>query len=234
MAKKRVQCLNGALCFVSSSVLADNFVLRNPLLRQAPNRYWQPQTEENMRTKIRFVLLVLFISNFSFAQNREPQFLSDVEQNLINDLTYTFKDTSISFILSPFINYSIDTSMLDLNFLTNKYGFLVKDIEKDRKDTLLLTQNDFFQIMNQDSLIKYRKIEINESLDDPVLDEIEKYYNKLGICSFHHIVFSKNKDYALVEYYMHCGFLCGFGEVVLMKRKDKHWIRLETLVINES
>jgi len=39
LAKKRVQCLNEALCFVSSSVLADSLVLRNPLLRQAPNRY---------------------------------------------------------------------------------------------------------------------------------------------------------------------------------------------------
>ena len=41
LAKKRVQCLNEALCFVSSSVLADSFVLRNPLLRQAPKRYSQ-------------------------------------------------------------------------------------------------------------------------------------------------------------------------------------------------
>jgi hypothetical protein len=39
LAKKRVQCLNEALCFVSSSALADSLVLRNPLLRQAPNRY---------------------------------------------------------------------------------------------------------------------------------------------------------------------------------------------------
>lgn len=38
-AKKRVQCLNEALCFVSSSMLADSLVLRNPLLRQAPKRY---------------------------------------------------------------------------------------------------------------------------------------------------------------------------------------------------
>jgi hypothetical protein len=38
LAKKRVQCLNEALCFVSSSVLADSLVLRNPLLRQAQNR----------------------------------------------------------------------------------------------------------------------------------------------------------------------------------------------------
>jgi hypothetical protein len=39
LAKKRVQCLIEALCFVSSSVLADSLVLLNPLLRQAPNRY---------------------------------------------------------------------------------------------------------------------------------------------------------------------------------------------------
>ena len=38
LAKKRVQCLNEALCFVSSSVLADSLVPRNPLLRQAPKR----------------------------------------------------------------------------------------------------------------------------------------------------------------------------------------------------
>jgi hypothetical protein len=41
LAKKRFQCLNEALCFVSSSVLADSLVLRNPLLRQAPKRYGQ-------------------------------------------------------------------------------------------------------------------------------------------------------------------------------------------------
>lgn len=39
LAKKRVQCLNEALCFVSNIVLVDSLVLRNPLLRQAPKRY---------------------------------------------------------------------------------------------------------------------------------------------------------------------------------------------------
>jgi len=37
--KLAVQWFNEVLCFVSNSVLADNSVLRNPLLRQAPNRY---------------------------------------------------------------------------------------------------------------------------------------------------------------------------------------------------
>ena len=38
LAKKRVQCLIEALYFVSSSVLADSFVLRNPPERKARNR----------------------------------------------------------------------------------------------------------------------------------------------------------------------------------------------------
>jgi len=37
LAKKRVQCLYEALCFATSSALADSLVLRNPLLRQAAN-----------------------------------------------------------------------------------------------------------------------------------------------------------------------------------------------------
>lgn len=53
LAKKRVQCLNEALCFVSSSVLADSLVLRNPLLRQAPKRwrsFWdRPPLEVNLK-----------------------------------------------------------------------------------------------------------------------------------------------------------------------------------------
>jgi hypothetical protein len=40
LAKVAVQWLIEHLCFVSSAVLADSFVLRNRHLRQAPNR-WQ-------------------------------------------------------------------------------------------------------------------------------------------------------------------------------------------------
>jgi hypothetical protein len=39
LAKKRVQCLNEALCFVSSSVLTDSFLLQNRQLLVAANRY---------------------------------------------------------------------------------------------------------------------------------------------------------------------------------------------------
>jgi len=36
-----VTCKLGALCFYSSSVLVESLVFRNPLLRQAANRYLQ-------------------------------------------------------------------------------------------------------------------------------------------------------------------------------------------------
>ena len=39
--KLAVQWLNEALCFVSSSVLADSFVLRNRQLLVAAKRWWQ-------------------------------------------------------------------------------------------------------------------------------------------------------------------------------------------------
>lgn len=39
-----VTCKLGALCFYSSSVLVDSFMLRNPPERKARNRYRQPMT----------------------------------------------------------------------------------------------------------------------------------------------------------------------------------------------
>ena len=38
LAKKRVRWLNEGLCLISNLVRAENLVLRNPLLRQAPKR----------------------------------------------------------------------------------------------------------------------------------------------------------------------------------------------------
>ncbi|MDZ4807991.1 MAG: hypothetical protein SGI96_06940 [Bacteroidota bacterium] len=40
-----VQWLNEALCFVSSFVVAESFVLRNRHLRQAAKRYWLPKKQ---------------------------------------------------------------------------------------------------------------------------------------------------------------------------------------------
>ena len=52
-AKEQVQYLNEALCFASSTVLEDSLVLRNPLLRQAPNHYQQGYAERKPTTTVR-------------------------------------------------------------------------------------------------------------------------------------------------------------------------------------
>ena len=65
LAKKRVQCLNEVLCFVSRLVLIDNFALRNPLLRQAPNRwqiYYEKTTKDNNPT--------IFSSNMFWTKSK--------------------------------------------------------------------------------------------------------------------------------------------------------------------
>lgn len=41
-----VTCKLEALCFYSSSMQVDSFVLRNPPERKAANRYWQPVATE--------------------------------------------------------------------------------------------------------------------------------------------------------------------------------------------
>jgi len=65
LAKKRVQCLNEALCFVSSSVLADSLVLRKPLLRQAPKRWRKPLT--NITQKKRHKIMKIRNLKYVFA-----------------------------------------------------------------------------------------------------------------------------------------------------------------------
>ncbi|WP_293894640.1 hypothetical protein [Flavobacterium sp.] len=47
--KLAFQWLNEALCFVSSSVVADSFVLRNRQLLVAANRYMKPVSYTNRR-----------------------------------------------------------------------------------------------------------------------------------------------------------------------------------------
>ena len=72
LAKKRVQCLNGALCFVSSSVQADSLVLRNPLLRQAPKRWQKFYKTELMKNNLNTIsILFAFLSIISCAQKTE-------------------------------------------------------------------------------------------------------------------------------------------------------------------
>ena len=70
LAKKRVQCLNEALCFVSSSVLVESLVLRNPLLRQAPKRYTQ-LLDKNLASGLGDREVLKFNLRFNFTEDKK-------------------------------------------------------------------------------------------------------------------------------------------------------------------
>jgi len=111
LAKKRVQCLNEALCTENrDSVLADRLVLRNPLLRQAPNWY---RIFRNMKNYLTIFLLIFSGLSQLYSQTQLPQkikiskgqcavtcgysngfhdiyFIEELEYNLM-DSTFRFK-----------------------------------------------------------------------------------------------------------------------------------------------
>jgi hypothetical protein len=57
-----VTCKLGALCFYSSSVLVDSFVLRNPPERKAPKRYCNELFIFAMVIGVNNLVIVLFIT----------------------------------------------------------------------------------------------------------------------------------------------------------------------------
>jgi hypothetical protein len=186
--------------------------------------------------------LILF-DNFVFGQSRDYKLLTDTELELINDLSSTFKDTSISFVISPLIVSSIDSSPFDIYKKVNKYGFTKNQFETSANDTFFVKDNKYFKVINPDSLLKYDRLKFDvefsvrkgiDVLQSPILYFIEKNYNKKGICNFYKPILSRKKIYAITQYWVGCGFLCGWGEMVLMKKIKGKWTIIDTLVYEES
>ncbi|MFC0878791.1 hypothetical protein ACE01N_19505 [Saccharicrinis sp. FJH2] len=184
------------------------------------------------------ILFAVLLSNYvSLGQSFDYKKLGKTEVEIINDLSSTLRDTTIPFVLSPFINYPIKESTLMISYLVDNYGFNINDFKLQSFDTLLLEANDYFQIISPDSLLNWQTIESKDSEDpfiNPTLEKLKDYCGKSGICRFHKIVFSEDRKYALVKYWMYCGFMCGHGSTVLMKREDNNWIIKERLGFAES
>lgn len=197
-----------------------------------------------MKQIIQITLLFnLLFSIESFGQNAKFASVNEMEQSLINDLSSTFRDTSISFVISPLITQTISFSDLDIPYLMKKYDFCEEQFIKKPIDTLLINSNKYFKLIERDSLLKYNNLEFNvdtclkkgiDPFQSLILYYVEKYYNKGGICYFYKPVFSQNGSYAIVEYWTHCGFMCGWGELVLMKKIKQKWKIIETIVVSES
>jgi hypothetical protein len=185
------------------------------------------------------VLTICFIFpllGITFGQGHEYKLLNVPEKEVLNDLSYAFQDKSDSYIISPFIVSPNYRSTLKNSDLCKKFGFNRKQLKNSNGDTLILNSNNYFKIINPDSLLKYQKISRDTTMliRDPLLYSIELNYGKMAICYFQKVVLSKNKDYALVEYWIYCGFLCGYGETVIMKKIDNNWIIFETLAKSVS
>ena len=188
-----------------------------------------------MKHRISIFSFLILIANLTFGQNRNYKQLTEIDLNLINELSSTINDTNL--VVSPLVYSNIDTSYLDFPLLTNKYGFEEKQFKNTSLDTFQINQIRLFKVLNSDSLIAFKnhkepgKIFLDPG---PLLYCIKKYYQKDAICYFKKPVITKNKSYAIEQYWIICGDLCGWGEIVLMQRVNGKWSIIKTLVTSES
>lgn len=186
-----------------------------------------------MKHRISIFSFLILLSNLTIGQSKSYKQLTEVDLILIKELSSTITDTN--FIVSPLIYSNVDIEHLDFTLLTNKYGFEKKQFNNSLSDTFKINENDFFTVLNADSLIAFENHkEPGIIFLDPLLYCIKKYYQKDAICYFKIPVVTKNKAYAIVQYWITCGDLCGWGEIVLMKGTNAKWSKVETLVTSES
>lgn len=179
----------------------------------------------------KYYLLFILITNSWISLGQRLNVNNELI-NVINDLSSSLRIENERYVVSPFIAGEIDLSELNTKELVAKYGFDFKNQENTKLDTLLLASNRFFSVLNPDSLLKYQRLNFNNTiLDfDPKLQFIEKQYHRIGIIYFKKVILSKKKGYALVEYWMYCGNLCGYGETIVMKKINNKWEKFDVLI----
>lgn len=184
-----------------------------------------------------FVILLvsLFLSdNYIAGQNHNYIFLPEEDSLLICNLFSEINEKD--FVVSPIVNFFNEKYISEYSQI-RKFGFS-KQTKKEKNDTLIIRKNDLFCVIDPDSLLKYDNFvtgpDTKEIIVEPLLYYIKKQYNKDHICYFNKPIFSKNKKYALMKYFISCGDLCGFGEVVLMKKINNKWKINKSLVFIAS
>jgi hypothetical protein len=203
-----------------------------------------------MKKYISIILLLLFINSIK-SQTQKYKLINNEEQQLINDLCSTLIDTTRLMVIYPLIDKPVNIFFGNetLNLLGLNYGFEINDFQclasdttfiKENpkalgnylpkngtfrlfKDSLLIKENKFFQVLSIDTITKYS-----------ISDILKKKKYPLGhylICDFGKIVFSKNQKFAVVDYSIHCGNWCYDGATVLMEYKNSKWVVVKTLSI---
>ena len=183
-----------------------------------------------MKKTLLILFFIILSNNSLFGQDQLYKAISDSEFKLCRDLISTLKDTT--FIVYPLIENHISSSMLDIPELIQKYGFNREQFRKSAiDDVFIIKNNSSFNAINPDSIDSYKNYkEANDTLIfEPFLYAIKKHYHKSAVCYFNKLLLSKNKKFAIAEYFISCGNLCGYGATVLMKKKKDKWIIIKYL-----
>jgi hypothetical protein len=188
-----------------------------------------------MEKTLLILIFIILSNNYLFGQDQKYKAISDSELKLYRDIISTLKDTS--FIVYPLIENPIKSSMLDIPELVRKYGFNKDQFRKSAiDDVFIIKNNNSFKVINPDSIDSYQNYkEANGALIiEPFLYAIKKRYHKNAVCYFKKLLLSENKKFAIADYFIFCGSLCGNGATVLMKKKKDKWIIIKHLTYNIS
>ena len=180
--------------------------------------------------------MTLLFSFCAFGQNERYKTTSNSELELFRDLIFSLRDSS--FVISPLIEDRTNISMLNVSHLINKYGFIRNQFRNTKIDTLVIKKNNYFEVAKPDSIIKFRNYGLTMMIIDstyifePYYYFLEKTYHKKCICTFGKTIFTKDRTYAVAEYFISCGHQNGRGKTVLMKKKKNKWVIIDDLVIS--
>ena len=178
-----------------------------------------------------FILLFNFVT---FAQRENYETISNYEFDLFKDVISSINDSS--FIISPLLKDTIGVSMLDTKQLISKYGFTDSLLRKQTKDKFQIGKNDYFEVADIDSIMKFKNFGLTPMIIDssyvfaPYYYFVNKVYHKKCICTFSKPIISKNNIYAIVEYFIGCGADDGMGKIILVKKTNNEWAKIDDLL----
>ena len=181
----------------------------------------------------------IFLLNFiAWGQNEKYMTPTNSELEVYRDLILSIDDSS--FVISPFIEDSISSSLIDIPKMVNNYGFTKSQFKNATTDTLFIRKNKFFEVISPDSIIKFRNLALNiMEIDSTIIFNpyyyfIEKTFHKKCTCEFSKIIFSKGNTYAIAGFLICCGPDNCRGETFLMKKTKNEWIVIDILVFDGS
>jgi len=186
-----------------------------------------------MKVPLIFMFLFLYCSS-SIGQIQRFHEMSDQDFKLISDLNNILDSTNT--IVYPYIEDNIYLGGIDIQWLTKEFGFTNKQLSLNVTDTVSLKGNTYFDVIDSDSILKFRnesfcEIEKGKLIQEPFYYIIKQIYNKRNVRYFQRPIISRNRAFAIVQYDDICGSTCGFGKVLIMQQKNGQWRIIKELRI---